>query len=80
MTEGYFVSSKMRNVLGGSAMVVATLCLGGSYYVENEIGRAVFLGAFVISLLNSILVFGCIRGQRIVPDDVVGGKEANATM
>ncbi len=73
MTDGYLVSATMLNVLGTSAIIVATLCLGGTYYVENEIGRAVLLGSFAISLLNSILVFGFIRSRWIVQGDPDGG-------
>ncbi len=39
-------------------MIVAILFFGGSFYVENEIGRAFSLGAFFSGLLGSIMLFG----------------------
>ena len=63
------VSTGLMGVLGGGAILVAALCLGGTYYIENEIGKAVLLGAFVISLLNSIIIFGLIRGDGSVKSE-----------
>ncbi len=74
MDNGNLVSSTWMNILGLSAIVVATLCLGGTYYIENEIGRAVLLGAFVISLLDSILIFGFVRGNWRAGDSLELGK------
>jgi hypothetical protein len=42
------------------------------YIIENEIGKAVLLGAFVISLLNSIIIFGFIRGDGFAKNEQVG--------
>jgi len=39
-------------------MILAILFFGGSFYVENEIGRAFSLGAFFSGLLGSIMLFG----------------------
>lgn len=72
MTNDYAVSGKILKIFGASVTVVAMLCLGGANYVESEIGRAVFLGAFVISFLNAILVFGFIRSKKVVPGDLDG--------
>lgn len=46
------------NAFGGAAIISAVLFLGGSFYVENEIGRAFCLGAFFSGLLGAILLFG----------------------
>jgi len=39
-------------------MILAVLFFGGSFYVENEIGRAFSLAAFFSGLLGSIMLFG----------------------
>ena len=46
------------NAFGGISIVSSILFLGGSFYIENEIGRAFCLGAFFSGLLGSILLFG----------------------
>jgi hypothetical protein len=46
------------NGFGGAAVILAILFLGGSFYVENEIGRAFSLGAFFSGLLGGIVLFG----------------------
>lgn len=46
------------NAFGGVSIVSSILFLGGSFYVENEIGRAFCFGAFFSGLLGSILLFG----------------------
>lgn len=46
------------NAFGGIAIFSSILFLGGSFYVENEIGRAFCLGAFFSGLLGAILLFG----------------------
>lgn len=46
------------NGFGGAAIILAILFFGGSFYVENEIGRAFFLGAFFSGILGGIVLFG----------------------
>ena len=46
------------NAFGGAAIICAIIFFGGSFYVENEIGRAFCLGAFFSGLLGSIVLFG----------------------
>ncbi len=46
------------NAFGGAAIIAAILFLGGSFYVESEIGRAFCLGAFFTGLLGAIALFG----------------------
>lgn len=46
------------NGFGGGAIILAILFFGGSFYVENEIGRAFCLGAFFSGLLGGIVLFG----------------------
>ena len=46
------------NGFGGAAIILAVLFFGGSFYVENEIGRAFCLGAFFSGLLGGIVLFG----------------------
>lgn len=46
------------NGFGGAAIITAILFFGGSFYVENEIGRAFCLGAFFSGLLGGIVLFG----------------------
>ena len=46
------------NGFGGAAVILAILFLGGSFYVENEIGRAFSLGAFFSGLVGGIVLFG----------------------
>lgn len=46
------------NGFGGAAIILAVLFFGGSFYVENDIGRAFCLGAFFSGLLGGIVLFG----------------------
>jgi hypothetical protein len=46
------------NGFGGASIILAILFFGGSFYVENEIGRAFCLGAFFSGLLGGIVLFG----------------------
>lgn len=46
------------NGFGGASVILAIIFFGGSFYVENEIGRAFCLGAFFSGLLGSIVLFG----------------------
>ena len=46
------------NAFGGGAIICAVLFFGGSFYIENEIGRAFCLGAFFSGLLGAIVLFG----------------------
>ena len=46
------------NGFGGAAIILAVLFFGGSFYVENEIGRAFCLGVFFSGLLGGIVLFG----------------------
>lgn len=46
------------NGFGGASVILAILFFGGSFYVENEIGRAFCLGAFFSGLLGGIVLFG----------------------
>lgn len=50
--------SVVLNGFGGAAVILAILFFGGSFYVENEIGRAFCLGAFFSGLLGGIVLFG----------------------
>ena len=50
--------SVVLNGFGGAAIILAVLFFGGSFYVENEIGRAFCLGAFFSGLLGGIVLFG----------------------
>jgi hypothetical protein len=50
--------SVVLNGFGGAAIILAILFFGGSFYVENEIGRAFCLGAFFSGLLGGIVLFG----------------------
>ena len=45
------------NGFGGASIILAILFFGGSFYVENEIGRAFCLGAFFSGLLGGIVLF-----------------------
>ena len=46
------------NAFGGASVVISILFLGGSFYIDNEIGKAFCLGAFFSGMLGSILLFG----------------------
>jgi len=46
------------NVFGGIAIISSIVFLGGSFYVESEVGKAFCLGAFFSGLLGCILLFG----------------------
>jgi hypothetical protein len=46
------------NGFAAAAIILAILFFGGSFYVENEIGRAFCLGAFFSGLLGGIVLFG----------------------
>lgn len=46
------------NGFAGAAIILAILFFGGSFYVENEIGRAFCLGAFFSGMLGGIVLFG----------------------
>lgn len=46
------------NGFGGASIILAILFFGGSFYVENEIGRAFCLGAFFSGLLGGTVLFG----------------------
>lgn len=50
--------SVVLNGFGGAAIILAVLFFGGSFYVENEIGKAFCLGAFFSGLLGGIVLFG----------------------
>lgn len=76
------------NGFGGAAIILAILFFGGSFYVENEIGRAFCLGAFFSGLLGGIVLFGfakiidmldAIRQQTVAAEGeegpVAGGAE-----
>lgn len=79
------------NGFGGAAIIVAILFFGGSFYVENEIGRAFCLGAFFSGLLGGVGLFGfakiiemldairqqsvAAQGQGAVNADVEAGAE-----
>ena len=73
------------NGFGGAAVILAILFFGGSFYVENEIGRAFCLGAFFSGLLGGIVLFGfakiidmldAIRRQTIADRDDVAEEDA----
>jgi hypothetical protein len=73
------------NGFGGAAILLAILFFGGSFYVENEIGRAFCLGAFFSGLLGGIVLFGfakiidmldAIRRQTIETREEAAGSDA----
>ncbi len=73
------------NGFGGAAILLAILFFGGSFYVENEIGRAFCLGAFFSGLLGGIVLFGfakiidmldAIRRQTIEAREEAAGSDA----
>jgi len=73
------------NGFGGAAIILAILFFGGSFYVENEIGRAFCLGAFFSGLLGGILLFGfakiiemldAIRRQTIAAQEDAAQEDA----
>lgn len=43
---------------GGIAVTSAVIFLGGSFFVNNDLGRAFCLGGFFAALIGSILLFG----------------------
>lgn len=66
--------SVVLSVFGGASIISSILFFGGSFYVENDIGRAFCFGAFFSGLLGAILLFGfakvidmldAIRQQRL---------------
>lgn len=70
--------SVVLNGFGGAAIILAVLFFGGSFYVENDIGRAFCLGAFFSGLLGGIVLFGfakiidmldAIREQTVAAED-----------
>ena len=79
------------NGFGGASVILAILFFGGAFYVENEIGRALFLGAFFSGLLGGIVLFGfakvidmldAIRQQTLAvePGEAPGsGADPNAS-
>lgn len=73
------------NGFGGAAIILAILFFGGSFYVENEIGRAFCLGAFFSGLLGGIVLFGfakiidmldAIRRQTIAAQENAANENA----
>jgi len=50
--------SVVLSIFGGASIIASILFLGGSFYVENEIGRAFCFGAFFSGLLGAIVLFG----------------------
>ncbi len=78
------------NGFGGAAIILAVLFFGGSFYVENEIGRAFCLGGFFSGLLGGIVLFGfakiidmldAIRQQTIAiqsDDGPLSGSDSQA--
>jgi hypothetical protein len=76
------------NGFGGTAIILAVLFFGGSFYVENEIGRAFCLGAFFSGLLGGIVLFGfakiidmldAIRQQTIAAQSDYGPLPGSAS-
>ena len=73
------------NGFGGAAIMLAFLFFGGSFYVQNEIGRAFCLGAFFSGLLGSIVLFGFAKvidmldsiGEQTVPARGGEGPESD---
>jgi len=67
--------------LGGIAVLAASVFLSGSFYIENEIGRAFCLGAFFSGMAGALLLFGfakvfhLLEGMR-VQLQAAGGLEA----
>ena len=60
------------NGFGGAAILLAILFFGGSFYVENEIGRAFCLGAFFSGLLGGIVGFVLGSATRSDPRASLG--------
>ena len=56
------------NAFGGASIVVSILFLGGSFYIESEIGRAFCLGGFFSGLLGSVLMFGFAKVIDLLDD------------
>lgn len=50
--------SVVLSIFGGASIISSILFFGGSFYVENEIGRAFCFGAFFSGLLGAIVLFG----------------------
>ena len=70
------------NGFGGAAIILAILFFGGSFYVENEIGRAFCLGAFFSGLLGGIVLFGfakIIEMLDAIRQQTVASQSAEAT-
>ena len=70
------------NGFGGAAIILAILFLGGSFYVENEVGRAFCLGAFFSGLLGGIVLFGfakIIEMLDAIRQQTVASQSAEAT-
>ena len=66
------------NAFGGISTVSSVLFLGGSFYIENDIGRAFCLGAFFSGLLGSILLFGFAKIIDLLDDLRVQGATTMA--
>ena len=49
---------KTLQILGFVAVIVAAGCLYGTFLTESEIYLAFLLGAFMVSLVSIILLFG----------------------
>ena len=73
------------NGFGGGSIIIAILFFGGSFYIENEIGRAFCFGAFFSGLLGAIVLFGfakiidmlhAIREQTLSTSDEAGDPDA----
>ena len=70
------------NGFGGAAIILAILFFGGSFYVENEIGRAFCLGAFFSGLLGGIVLFGfakIIEMLDAIRQQTIASQSAEAT-
>jgi len=60
------------NVFGGIAILSSILFLGGSFYVESEVGKAFCLGAFFSGLFGCILLFGFAKVIDLLEESRAG--------
>ena len=49
---------KTLQILGFLSMIISAICLLGTFLTSSEIYMALLLGAFLVSLIGIILLFG----------------------
>jgi hypothetical protein len=67
------------NAFGCVSVLSAVLFLGGSFYVENDIGKAFCLGAFFSGLLGSVLLFGFAKVIDLLDTIRVENRDGKST-